>query len=74
MAPSAYGLTWMPVRPRVLLDAAVAAGTIRAGVDPLDLLGGVAKLRIPPVGTDDTSRASRMIALLMDGLRYRAGR
>ena len=39
---------------------------------PLDLLGAVAKLCIPPVGTDDHSRASRMIALLIDGLRYGA--
>jgi hypothetical protein len=47
-------------------------GAIRDGVDPLDLLGAVAKLCIPPTGTDDTSRADRMIAMLIDGLRYRA--
>jgi AcrR family transcriptional regulator len=58
---------------QTLLDAAVAAGAIRDGVDPLDLLGAVAKLCIPPVGTDETSRADRMIALLIDGLRYGAG-
>jgi AcrR family transcriptional regulator len=57
-----------------LLDAAVDAGAIRSGVDPLDLLGAVAKLCIPPLGTDDTSRADRMIALLVDGLRYGAQR
>jgi AcrR family transcriptional regulator len=55
-----------------LLDAAAAAGAIRDGVDPLDLLGAVAKLCIPPLGTEDTSRADRMIALLVDGLRYGA--
>ena len=55
-----------------LLDTAVAAGAIRDGVDPLDLLGAVAKLCIPPLGTDDNSRADRMIALLIDGLRYGA--
>jgi AcrR family transcriptional regulator len=55
-----------------LLDAAVAAGAIRGGVDPLDLLAAVAKLCVPPAGTDDTSRANRMIALLIDGLRYGA--
>jgi AcrR family transcriptional regulator len=59
---------------QTLLDAAVDAGAIRDGVDPLDLLGAVAKLCIPPVGTDDTSRADRMIALLIDGLRYGANR
>lgn len=57
---------------QALLDAAVAAGAIRGGVDPLDLLGAVAKLCIPPAGTDDRSRATRMIGLLVDGLRYGA--
>jgi AcrR family transcriptional regulator len=57
---------------QALLDAAVDAGAIRDGVDPLDLLGAVAKLCIPPLGTDDTSRANRMITLLTDGLRYGA--
>jgi AcrR family transcriptional regulator len=58
---------------QTLLDAAVDAGASRDGVDPFDLLGAVAKLCIPPVGTDDTTRADRMIALLIDGLRYGAG-
>ena len=57
---------------RALLDKAVAAGAIRDGVDPLDLLGAVSNLCIPPPGTDDTSRAYRMVALLIDGLRYGA--
>ncbi len=57
---------------RALLDSAVAAGAVRDGVDPLDLLGAVANLCIPPPGTDDTSRAYRMVALLIDGLRYGA--
>ncbi len=55
-----------------LLDAAVDAGAIPDGVDPLDLLGAVAKLCIPPLGTDDNSRANRMVTLLIDGLRYGA--
>jgi AcrR family transcriptional regulator len=57
---------------RTLLDNAVAAGAVRDGVDPLDLLGAVANLCIPPPGTDDTSRAHRMVELLIDGLRYGA--
>jgi len=57
---------------QVLLDAAVDAAAIRDGVDPLDLLGAAGKLCIPPLGTDDPSRANRMIALLIDGLRYGA--
>jgi AcrR family transcriptional regulator len=57
---------------QALLDAAVSAGAVRDGVDPLDLLAAIAKLCIPPAGTNDTSRARRMIALLVDGLRYGA--
>jgi AcrR family transcriptional regulator len=55
---------------QTLLDAAVAAGAVRGGVDPLDLLSAVGQLCIPPAGIEDNSRASRMIALLIDGLRY----
>jgi AcrR family transcriptional regulator len=57
---------------QTLLNAAVAVGAIRDGVDPLDLLSAVAKLCIPPVGTNDSSRANRMVALLTDGMRYGA--
>ena len=56
-----------------LLDDAVSAGAVRDGVDPLDLLGAVSNLCAPAPGTDDTSRAYRMVALLLDGLRYGAG-
>ena len=56
---------------QALLDAAIASGEIR-DADPLDLLSAVAKLCIPPVGTEDDNRARRMIALLLDGLRYGA--
>jgi AcrR family transcriptional regulator len=55
-----------------LLDAAAAAGEIRAGVEPNDLLHAVARLCTPAhnVGPD---HARRMVALLIDGLRYGAG-
>jgi AcrR family transcriptional regulator len=56
-----------------LLDAAEEAGSIRGGMDPIDLLGTVANLCIPPPGTDDPARAHRMVGLLIDGMRYRAG-
>jgi AcrR family transcriptional regulator len=59
---------------QTLLDSAVAAGAIRDDIDPLDLLGAVAKLCIPPRGTDDTSRADQMVAMLIDGMRYGANR
>jgi AcrR family transcriptional regulator len=58
---------------RTLLESAEAAGTVRGGVDPLDLLGAVANLCIPPPGSDDPARAHQMVALLVDGLRYGAG-
>lgn len=55
-----------------LLERAEAAGVVRGGVDPLDLLGAVSNLCTPAPGTDDISRASGMVALLLDGLRYGA--
>ena len=57
---------------QALLDNAVAVGAIRDGVDPLDLLGAVANLCVPAPGANDPSRAYRMVALLLDGLRYGA--
>jgi AcrR family transcriptional regulator len=59
---------------RTLLDCAVAAGTVHDGEDPLELLGAVANLCIPAPGSTDTSRAYRMVALMMKGLRYDAGK
>jgi AcrR family transcriptional regulator len=57
---------------RMLLQNAQAAGAVRGDVDPLDLLGAVANLCVPPPGSADHSRAHRMVALLLDGLRYGA--
>ncbi len=57
---------------RSLLDNAVAAGAVREGVDALDLLIAVSSLCAPHPGTDNISRAHRMVALLLDGLRYGA--
>ncbi|MDQ6729027.1 MAG: TetR/AcrR family transcriptional regulator [Actinomycetota bacterium] len=59
---------------QTLLDTAVTAGAIRDDVDPLNLLGAVAKLCIPARGTADTSRANQMIPILIDGMRYGAHR
>ncbi len=58
---------------RMLLDNGAAARVIRDDIDPLDLLGAVANLCIPAPGTNDTSRAHRMVSLLLDGMRYGAG-
>ena len=59
---------------QALLDRAEHAGVIGAGTNALDLLGAVANLCIPPPGTNDTTRAYRMVALLLSGLRYNAVR
>jgi len=56
---------------RTLLDAAVAAGEVRADVDADDLLSAVASL-CKQSHDDDPDRTRRMVALLIDGLRYGA--
>jgi AcrR family transcriptional regulator len=59
---------------QTLLDRAEQAGVISAGTNALDLLGAIANLCIPAPGTSDTSRAHRMVTLLLNGLRYDAVR
>ena len=54
-----------------LLDAAVTAGEVRPSVEPDDLLKAVARLS-SPAGDSDPSLARRLVALLVDGLRYGA--
>jgi len=57
---------------QLLLDRAEDAGLIGSGTNAPDLLGAIANLCIPPPGTSDASRAHRMVALLLSGLRYSA--
>ncbi len=52
-----------------LLDAAAAAGEIRAGVDPMDLISAAASM-----ANNDMDQARRMVALLVDGLRHGAAK
>jgi AcrR family transcriptional regulator len=54
-----------------LLEAAAARGEVRAGVSPEDLLHAVANL-CQPAATDGPAYSQRMVALLIDGLRYGA--
>lgn len=54
-----------------LLDAAVASGEMRGDVRPYDLLRAVASLCMPS-SDGDPAHARRLVALLVDGLRYRA--
>ena len=53
-----------------LLDAATAAGAVRAEVSPQDLLYAVSNLCIS--GEDGGNHGRRMVALLIDGLKYGA--
>jgi len=52
-----------------LLEAATASGEIRAGISSKDLLYAVANLCLP-VADEGVEYSQRMVALLIDGLRY----
>jgi len=54
-----------------LLEAAIASGEIRAGISATDLLHAVANLCLP-VADEGADYSQRMVALLIDGLRYGA--
>ncbi|MDZ5645824.1 helix-turn-helix domain-containing protein [Nitrospirillum sp. BR 11828] len=54
-----------------LLDAAVTAGVVRAGFDPVDLLRAAAVLASPSQDMGP-EHGRRMVDLLVDGLRYGA--
>lgn len=54
-----------------LLDSAAQAGEIRSGTDPWDLLRAIGNLTLP-TQEDTGGHTRRMIALLVDGLRYGA--
>ena len=54
-----------------LLEAAAAAGEIREDIDPKDLLHAVANLSLP-AADEGVDYSQRMVALLIDGLRYGA--
>jgi AcrR family transcriptional regulator len=56
---------------KALLDTAVATGVVRPGIEAEDLLRAVATLCHGPHG-DEPLYARRMVALLVDGLRYGA--
>lgn len=56
-----------------LLDAGVADGTIRSDVEPGDVLTSLSGISLTTGEPDQRDQASRMLDLLMDGLRYGAG-
>jgi AcrR family transcriptional regulator len=57
---------------RHLLDAAAISGAIRDNVDASELLNAGLRLATP-ASDGDPAQARRMMALLIDGLRYRSG-
>ena len=67
----AYFETKLTPALRTLLDSAAAAGQVRADVEPYDLLRAAANLCMS-AKDDQTDYARRMVALLVDGLRYGA--
>jgi hypothetical protein len=69
--PAYFAAHLAPALGSLLLDAAVAAEEIRAGVDPVDLLHAVANLSIQAPG-DGGGEPQPMVGLLIDGLRYGA--
>jgi len=66
--PAYFELRLLPAL-RSLVEAAVAAGEIRADIQPEELLSAVASLSMRSHGAQSAS-AERMVALLVDGLRY----
>jgi AcrR family transcriptional regulator len=54
-----------------LLEAGAAAGTLRADVDPEDVLISLSGLSLATADADRRKQAGRLLDLLMDGLRYR---
>jgi hypothetical protein len=54
-----------------LLQAAMASGEIRTDIGPKDLLRAIAHL-CQPAHDEGITYSQRMVALLVDGLRYRS--
>ena len=58
---------------QTLLDAAASSGEVRTDIQAYDLLRAVGNLCCTPTTEDETGYVRRMVALLVDGLRYSAG-
>lgn len=56
-----------------LLNSAATAGEVRNDIQAYDLLRAVGNLCCTPTTLDETGYVRRMVALLVDGLRYNAG-
>ena len=56
-----------------LLEAGARAGTVRSDVAPEDVLASLSGVSLAAAGPEQRDQARRVLDLLMDGLRYRAG-
>lgn len=56
-----------------LLRAGAESGTLRTDVDPDDVLAGLSGVALAAGDPERRAQAGRLLDLLMDGLRYRAG-
>jgi AcrR family transcriptional regulator len=59
----------------MLLATAEKAGGVRPGIDPQDVLSGIAAIVSANLGSEESrERAERLLGFLVDGLRYKAER
>jgi AcrR family transcriptional regulator len=65
-----YGLVTQSLRR--LVDAAIAAGSIRGDIDSTDILQALSGIYSAPATPDWQERSRRLVSLLMDGLRWGA--
>jgi hypothetical protein len=56
-----------------LMEAGAAGGTMRADLDPADLLASMSGVAMAVGGPGQRAQAGRLLDLMMDGLRYGAG-
>ena len=68
----AYAHERIRVAMTTLIDAGIAAGTVRSDVDPMDLMRAVSGICLAIDQPGWVDQASRLVTLLMDGMRYGA--
>ena len=64
----------IPAALQKLVDAAIATGTIRADIESSDVLHALSGIYSAPKTPQWRERSKRMVALLMDGLRFGAAK
>jgi AcrR family transcriptional regulator len=69
--PYAHSLAKLSAAISALLDAGARSGTVRADVEPGDVLASISGVALVAGGPEQREQADRMLNLLMDGLRSR---